>query len=81
MGKGEDRLACGALMARKHAASIDQIAAAEGLSATSIRKLLNQALRKLRSGQPAVLTARELAHELDRNRATENTVRRPARGR
>jgi hypothetical protein len=26
MGKGEDRLACGALMARKHAASIDQIA-------------------------------------------------------
>ena len=67
-------------MSRKTAMSLEAIAAAEGLSATAIRNLLNRALRKL-SGQPAVITARELCVELDRNRATENCVRRPGRAR
>jgi hypothetical protein len=67
-------------MARKHAASIDQIAAAEGLSATSIRKLLDRALLKLQ-GQPTAVTARELAIELESHRASEHTVRRTAASR
>jgi hypothetical protein len=51
----------------KPAMSVEAIAAAEGLSATAIRMVINRALRKLR-GQPTVITAMELAQELDRNR-------------
>jgi hypothetical protein len=64
----------------KPAMSVEAIAAAEGLSATAIRMLINRALRKLR-GQPAVITARELSQELENHRAPENSLRRPVRGR
>jgi DNA-directed RNA polymerase sigma subunit (sigma70/sigma32) len=47
--------------------SLEEIGEREGLSASAIRLVINRALRKLR-GQPAVITARELAVELDRNR-------------
>jgi uncharacterized protein (DUF2252 family) len=64
-------------MSPKTAMSLEAIAAAEGLSATTIRKLINRALLKLR-GQPTVVTARELVIELESHRASEHTVRRTA---
>lgn len=71
-------------MARKSvrpAMSVEAIAALEGLSPTAIRNVINAALRKLR-GQPAVITARQLAAELEKHRATEHAVsRRTVRGR
>jgi hypothetical protein len=64
----------------KPAASLEEIAEAEGLSVSGARLLLSRALEKLRS-QCLIRTCRQLAHELDRNRATENVVRRPGRAR
>jgi hypothetical protein len=67
-------------MSRKTAMSVEAIAAAEGLSVSGARLLLSRALMKLRA-QGLVQTCRELAAELDRNRGTENCVRRPGRAR
>jgi hypothetical protein len=64
----------------KPAASLQEIAQAEGLSVSGTRLLLSRALLKLRA-QGLISTCRELAHELDRNRATGNSVRRPGRAR
>jgi hypothetical protein len=69
MGQGEDRLAAGGLMSSpiKHAASLEEIAKAEGISVAAAHMVINRALRKLRN-QRLLLTLRELAQELDRNR-------------
>jgi DNA-binding CsgD family transcriptional regulator len=54
----------------KPAASIQEIAQAEGLSVSAVNMLLSRGLKKLRAlRKDGVLkTARELAAELDRNR-------------
>jgi DNA-binding CsgD family transcriptional regulator len=70
-------------MARKSpkpAKSIQEIAEAERMSVSAVTMLLSRALLKLRR-EGLLHTCRELAVELDRSRATENSVRRPARGR
>jgi hypothetical protein len=51
----------------KHAMSLEQIAEAEGTSPRAIHTLISRALKKLRR-RGLILTARELAQELDRNR-------------
>lgn len=51
----------------KHAASLAEIAAAEGTTVAAINVLLGRALKKLRRAG-FLQTARELANELDRNR-------------
>jgi DNA-binding IscR family transcriptional regulator len=61
------------------AASISEIARAEGLTASAVNMVLHRALRKLRR-DGLVTTCRELAKALEANRSTEHTVRR-VRGR
>ena len=58
----------------RHAASLQEIAAAEGMTIGAVNVLLGRALKKLRR-QGLLLTARELSVELDRHRNTENIVR------
>ena len=58
----------------KPAASIAQIAKAEGLSDSAVNMVLHRALRKLKR-DGLVMTCRELAKALDANRSTENRVR------
>jgi hypothetical protein len=58
----------------KYAASVEQIAEAEGLSVGAVTMLLSRALRKLRK-HGLLITARQLALELEEHRATENNVR------
>ncbi len=63
----------------RFAASLEEIAAAEGISIAAAHMLLSRALRKLRTNG-LLCTCAELARQLDANRNTENTVRR-VRGR
>jgi DNA-binding CsgD family transcriptional regulator len=51
----------------RYAASLEEIAEAEGVSIAAIHMLLTRALRKLRA-QGLLITCRELADELERNR-------------
>ena len=51
----------------KHAASLAEIAQAEGMSIAAVHMMISRALRKLRASG-LLITARELAAELDRNR-------------
>ena len=63
----------------KHAASLEEIALAEGTTPAAINTLLSRALRKLKRAG-LLMTCRELSQILDRGRATEHTVyRRNAR--
>jgi hypothetical protein len=57
----------------KHAASLEEIAQAEGMSIAAVHMMISRALRKLRS-QGLVFTARQLALELESRRATENSM-------
>jgi excisionase family DNA binding protein len=57
----------------RHAASLEAIAKAEGMSIAAVHMCLTRALRKLRR-QGLVCTARELAQELDRNRGQREIV-------
>jgi hypothetical protein len=61
--------------------SLEAIAAAEGSTPEAIQGLLRNAMRKLRKRGLLDTTARALAIELDRNRATANTVRPMSRRR
>jgi hypothetical protein len=61
--------------------SLEAIAAAEGTTPAAIHMLLSRALRKLRSSQGSICSARELLDAVERNRPhTQHTVRR-VRGR
>jgi predicted transcriptional regulator len=60
--------------------SHEEIAEELGMSVSAVTMCLSRALRKLRS-QGLLRTAKELAEELNRGRATENTVRGSVRGR
>jgi hypothetical protein len=51
----------------KHAASLEEIAQAEGMSIAAVHMMISRALRKLRA-HGLLYTARELAIELDRGR-------------
>jgi hypothetical protein len=51
----------------KHAMSLEEIAETEGTSVAAISMLLGRAFKKLRRSG-LLITARELAIELDRNR-------------
>jgi DNA-binding CsgD family transcriptional regulator len=51
----------------KHEMSIEEIAAAEGTTVGAVNMLLSRALKKLRASG-LLMTASELARELDRNR-------------
>ena len=51
----------------KHAASLEEIAQAEGISVGAAHMTLSRALRKLRR-EGLIFTCRELAEYLDRNR-------------
>jgi hypothetical protein len=51
----------------RHAASLEAIAKAEGMSVAAVHVIISRALRKLRS-QGLVLICRELAQHLDANR-------------
>lgn len=51
----------------KHAASLEEIAQAEGMSIAAVHMMISRALRKLRA-HGLLCTARDLAIELDRNR-------------
>jgi hypothetical protein len=64
----------------KPAMSVEEIAAAEGITVGAAHMHLSRGLKKLRSSG-LIFTCRELAGVLDRNRMTENIVRRTARGR
>ena len=64
----------------KYAASFEQIAEAEGTTVGAVNVLISRALRKLRKAG-LLLTARELAQELDSYRTAENIVRGTARRR
>jgi acetolactate synthase regulatory subunit len=59
----------------KHAANLETIAKAEGMTVGAVNTLLSRALRKLRKRGFHVTTARALALELDAHRETENIVR------
>jgi DNA-binding CsgD family transcriptional regulator len=59
----------------KHQMSLAEIAEETGMSVAAVNVCLGRALRKLRNRGLLVTTARALALELDRNRATENIVR------
>jgi hypothetical protein len=59
----------------KPAASLEEIARAEGISIGATRMLLTRALRKLRR-EGLLTTARALAAELERNRNSEHSVYR-----
>jgi DNA-binding CsgD family transcriptional regulator len=50
-----------------HAASLEEIAAAEGTTVAAVNMAINRALKKLRS-QRLLITCREFAAELERNR-------------
>jgi hypothetical protein len=66
----EDRSGEGALMARKTPKpemSLEAIAQIEGTTVSAVRMLISRALKKLRASG-LLITARELAQELDRNR-------------
>lgn len=64
----------------KPAASIEEIAQAEGLTVSAVTMCLGRALKKLRA-QGLLITCRELAKALDHGRATENSVRPRSRRR
>lgn len=51
----------------KYAASLEQVAEAEGISVAAAHMLITRALRKLRA-QGLICTCRELAEALDANR-------------
>ena len=65
----------------KHAASLEEIAQAEGTTVGAVNVLLGRALLKLRKQGLLVTTARALALELEAHRATEHTVRPRSRRR
>jgi hypothetical protein len=58
----------------KYAASLEQVAEAEGISVAAAHMLLTRALRKLRANG-LLCTCAELARQLDAHRETENIVR------
>jgi hypothetical protein len=62
----------------KYAASLEQVAEAEGISVAAAHMLLTRALRKLRENG-LLCTCAELARQLDANRNDAHTVRRTAR--
>jgi hypothetical protein len=65
----------------RHAASLEEIAQAEGVSIGAAHMLLTRALRKLRANG-LLCTCAELARQLDANRNDAHVVvRRTARGR
>lgn len=59
----------------RHAASLEQIAAAEKMTVGAVNVCLGRALRKLRSSAGLLKTAAELARELDANRNDAHVVR------
>ena len=65
--------------APKDGMTLAEIAEREGVSVGAVHMLLSRALRKLRR-QGLLLTCKELAEALERNRHTEHVVRR-VRGR
>jgi hypothetical protein len=58
----------------RHAASLDEIAAIEGTTPAAINVLISRALKKLRKNG-LILTAAELARELESHRNDAHTVR------
>jgi hypothetical protein len=60
--------------------TLEDIAQVMGTSKGVVNNLLRRALKKLRRAS-LICTARELSLELDRNRATEHTVRHGSRRR
>jgi hypothetical protein len=67
----------------KHEMSLEAIAAAENTTPAAIHMCLSRALRKLRKlrKEKLLITARELALELEAHRATANSVRTGRRAR
>jgi DNA-binding CsgD family transcriptional regulator len=60
--------------------TLKEIAEREGSTISAVNMVINRALRKLRV-QGLLVTCRELAEHLDRNRMTAHTVSRTARRR
>jgi hypothetical protein len=60
--------------------SLFEIAEIEGSTPEAVRALLRGAMRKLRKRGLPLTTARALADELERNRATAHSLSRPRSG-
>jgi DNA-binding CsgD family transcriptional regulator len=61
----------------KHQMSLQEIAEETGMSVAAVNVCLGRALKKLRNRGLLVTTARALAIELERHRATSHSLSRP----